>query len=73
MRVMVTTASTSNREYYLYRELLHDLPDLESNTFREHWYYRAAMFRVRTNLWDKYNYLIKRAREYLEGNTVWER
>ena len=45
MRDMGVT--TRNRK--LYMDLVRDLEDLESTTFREHWYYRAMCFKINTN------------------------
>ena len=67
MRVMVTTNSNRNRNYSMYMNCLRDMWDLESDVFREHWYYRTAMFRINTNLWKEHAHLTTSARAFMEG------
>jgi len=38
----------TERNNVLSWELLHALEDLESSTFREHWYYRLDVLRINT-------------------------
>ena len=66
-------AIATERNNSMYWELLHGLEDLESRTFREHWYYRAGMFAVNTNAamnptrnWE-HAHLMERAREFERG------
>ena len=73
MRVMVTTTGIGNRNYSMYMDLLRDLWDLESETFREHWYYREKMFRINTNLWREDAHLRASARAFMEGKNYVER
>ena len=41
--------SIGNRNMEHYKDLIKDLDDLESTTFREHWYYRAMCFKISTD------------------------
>ena len=60
----------TNRNRKLYMELLHGLEDLGSKIFREHWYYRAMMFRINTNASmnlqarEMYDKLMEAAKDY---------
>ena len=45
-------AIATERNNSMYWELLHGLEDLESKTFREHWYYRARLFYANTDAWN---------------------
>ena len=61
-----------NVNNYMYWDLLHGLDDLESSTFREHWYYRARCFWTNTNAsmnpdrrWE-YEHLMDHARKFEE-------
>ena len=66
-------AIATERNNSLYWELLHGLDDLESTTFREHWYYRSDLFAVNTNVainptrrWE-HAHLMERARDFERG------
>jgi len=54
---------TNNREQY-FLSLLKDIVDLESTTFREHWYYRVGRYRINTGDKAGQKYLMMRAKEY---------
>lgn len=73
MRVMTTTTGIGNRNYSMYKGLLRDMWDLESKTFRKHWYYREKMFRVNTNLWREDAHLLSSARAFMEGENYVEK
>ena len=44
-----------------YERLLNDLEDIESDTFREHWFYRAHVFKVMGGCKIQYNRLLEQA------------
>ena len=44
-----------------YERLLNDIEDLESVTFREHWFYRAHVFKVLGGCTSQYNRLLEEA------------
>lgn len=50
----------------LYADLKRDLPDLDSITFRGHWYYRAECMKD-AGCWRGYSRIIKEAKKYLAG------
>ena len=63
----------TERNYrYMYWELLHSLDDLESELFREHWFYRLAAYGIHTNRWEQYSHLQEHAREYMEEKELYE-
>ena len=68
--------SGSEHQRYVFMGLLKDLQDLGSETFREHWWYRANMWRTNTNAevnpvrQKDWKYLMMRAREYKRRNEV---
>ena len=68
--------SGSEHQRYVFMGLLMDLQDLSSETFREHWWYRAHMWYVSTNAacnparQEDWRYLLMRAREYKERNEL---
>ena len=68
--------SGSEHQRYVFMGLLDDLQDLGSETFREHWAYRAKMWRLNTNAAmnpvrrKEWEYLMMRAREYKRRNEI---
>lgn len=53
-----------------YERLLNDIEDLESETFREHWYYRARQYRIETGCFVHYYRLMETASQYLSQSTL---
>lgn len=68
--------SGNEHQRYVFTGLLKDLQDLGSETFREHWWYRAHRWRINTNAamnierQKDWKYLLMRAREYKEKNEL---
>ena len=68
--------SGSEHQRYVFVGLLEDLQDLGSETFREHWWYRAKAWAINTNMMvnperqKDWKYLIMRAMEYKRRNGV---
>ena len=42
-----------------YEILLNDIQDLESETFSEHWCYRAKLLKIEHGCWEHFNRLIR--------------
>ena len=68
--------SGSEHQRYIFVGLLRDLQDLGSEVFKEHWWYRAHMWRISTHAgvnphrqrdWE---YLMKRVTEYRRKHKV---
>jgi len=53
-----------------YEILLSEIDDLESDTFREHWFYRARAYRVKTGCFVHYNKLMEAASQYHSLDTL---
>jgi hypothetical protein len=53
-----------------YERLLNDIEDLESDTFREHWFYRARAYRVKTGCFVHFNQLMEAASRYPSLTTL---
>ena len=62
--------SGSEHQRYVFMGLLKDLQDLGSETFREHWWYRAKAWFINTNAamnparQKEWRYLLVRVKEY---------
>jgi len=68
--------SGSEHQRLVFVGLLNDLPDLLSENFGEHWWYRAHMWRCNTDAahsparQDDWDYLMERVRSYMRKHTV---
>ena len=68
--------SGSEHQRYVFVGLLNDLQDLGSETFKEHWWYRAHRWFFNTDATHitarqkEWKYLLMRAREYKRRNEL---
>ena len=68
--------SGSEHQHLVFVGLLNDLQDLGSDTFREHWWYRAEAWRINTNAsvnrerQNDWKYLMERVGDYRRKNEL---